>query len=321
MKTELLNALYGLPGVHFVDQITPSTFISGQIEDPKRKSKSPPGLLHRIGPDGIMVCADFSTILGINRNHRASILADLRRIYDGHLRKEFGTAENPQWREWQGRISFLVGATPDVDAHYGVFQSLGERFVMVRWPRPGGIEAALRAMNQDRAAAKQELKDAAHRLIQTLPQIDPELPENLQLRLAALGELVVRGRTRVPRDPRTKMIITVPEPESATRLPQQLGQLAKGSALIGGRAVADDEDYQIARRAALDSMPAMRRRVLDTLIAGKDMGAAHLPGSTLNYIAEDLRALELVDGKGLSILAEDLLQKAGIITPSRLVHP
>jgi hypothetical protein len=312
MKTELLTALYGLPNVFLVDQITPSTFISGQLEDPKKKSKSPPGLLHRIGPDGIMVCADFSTILGINRNHRASILADLRRIYDGHLRKEFGTAENPQWREWQGRISFFVGATPDVDAHYGVFQSLGERFVMVRWPRPGGIEAALRAMNQDRVAAKKELKDAAHRLIQTLPKSDPELPQDLQLKLAALGELVVRGRTQVPRDARTKLILTVPEPESATRLPQQLGQLAKGSALIGGRTVADDEDYQTARRAALDSIPAIRRKVLDTLIGGKDLAVVQLPGSTLHYIAEELRALELVAGKGLSVLAEDLLQKAGI---------
>jgi hypothetical protein len=107
MKTELLNALDGLPSVHTVDQISPNTFISGQIEDPRRKSAIPPGLLHRIGPSAILICPDFSTILSINRNHRGSILSDLRRIYDGHLRKEYGTAPGKaQSREWTGRITF-----------------------------------------------------------------------------------------------------------------------------------------------------------------------------------------------------------------------
>ena len=34
MKTELIEALDGLPGVHLIDQITANTFISGQIDDP-----------------------------------------------------------------------------------------------------------------------------------------------------------------------------------------------------------------------------------------------------------------------------------------------
>lgn len=313
MKTELLSALDGLSDVYLVDQITPKTFISGQIEDPKKKSKAPPGLLHRIGANGILVCSDFSTILGINRNDRASILADLRRIYDGRLRKEYGTADNQQWRDWQGRITFLVGATPDVDLHYGVFQSLGERFVMVRWPRPGGTDAALRAMNQDPAAAKRDLKAAVHCLFKSLPRINPQLPPGLQEKIAALGEVVARGRTQVPRDSRSKAILSVPQPESATRLPQQLGQLTKGSALIGGRTVAGEEDYLIARRAALDSIPAMRRRVLDTLIAGRDISAAQLPSSTEHYATEDLAVLGLLDGKALSQLAVDHLQKAGLM--------
>jgi len=313
MKTELLGALYGLPAVHPVDQVTPKTFISGQIDDPKKKSAVPPGLLHRIGADGILVCSDFSTVLAINRNDRASILSDLRRIYDGHLRKEFGTATNPLQREWRGRITFVVGATLDVDRAYSVFQSLGERFVMVRWPRPGGVEAALRAMNQDTTAAKNELKSAVHRLIRSLAKSNPELPRDLQSKIAALGELAARGRTQVPRDGRSKTILNIPEPESATRLPQQLAQLTKGSVLIGSRETVSEEDYAIARRAALDSIPALRRKVLDELIAGHDPSAARLPLTTLYYVTQELEVLGLMESNALSSLAEDLLRKAGVM--------
>jgi hypothetical protein len=313
MKTEILMALVGLPNVHAIDQLTPSTFISGQIDDPKKKSKSPPGLLHRIGPNGILICPDFSTILGINRNHRGSILSDLRRIYDGQLRKEFGTADNPLGREWQGRITFLVGATPDVDHHYGAFQALGERFVMVRSARPGGIDAALRAMNQDTTLAKSELKSAVHQLIKSLPHDAPRLPDVMQLKIAALGELTVHARTHVPREGGSKTILSVPEAESATRLPQQLSQLAKGSALIGGRELANDEDYRVALRAALDSMPAVRRKILDALIAGRNISSASLPTSTEHYVTEDLEVLGLLAGKALSPMAEDLLRKAAIL--------
>jgi len=128
MKTDLVESLEGLPRVHLVDTVTPHTFLSGHIDDGKgrrnEKRKAHASLLHRIGPDGILVCADFSTVISMNRDHRASVLADLRRIYDGRLRKEFGTAENPHEREWQGRITTVAAATPDVDRITPFFRRL-----------------------------------------------------------------------------------------------------------------------------------------------------------------------------------------------------
>src|SRR5262245_13216091 len=128
MKTELLNGLQGLKRVEFVDQVTAQTFISGHIVE--GEPDVPAGLLGRIGSDGILVYPDFSTILAMKAEAKASILADMRRIYDGQLRKEFGTANNLKAREWKGRITFAVATTPDVDKQYSIFQSLGERFVM-----------------------------------------------------------------------------------------------------------------------------------------------------------------------------------------------
>jgi hypothetical protein len=317
IKTELVESLDGVPGVHFVDTVTPHTFISGQIEDHKKpgnqEPKAPASLLHRIGPDGILVCPDFSTVISMNADHRGSVLADLRRIYDGRLCKEFGTAEKLQERKWEGRITFIAAATPDVDMHYAIFTTLGERFVMVRWHRPGGIEAALKAMNQDRQAAKQALREAVHGLLKSIGAVEPELPRKIQKQIAALSEFAVRARTHVPRDGYRKDIIYVPEPEASTRLSQELAQLVKGSALLSGRSCATQKDYAVARRAGFDCIPAMRAKVLEILIAGGDISSVDMPRSTKSYAVQDLRCQELLAENGLSPLAVELLRKARVV--------
>lgn len=198
MKTELLSSLEGLKGVFVVDKLTPNTFISGQLDNPTSPRKTSASLLHRVGAGGILIYPDFSTMLSMNREHRGAVLADMRRIFDGHLRREFGTAHNLPDREWRGRITFLVAATPEVDRHYTIFQTLGERFVMIRWHRPeASQQAAIKAMNQDGTAVKKELADAVKQLFTDLATDAPSLPAALQLKIAALAEFVVRARTHV----------------------------------------------------------------------------------------------------------------------------
>lgn len=182
-----------------MDQITAQTFISGQIVKGEDDDLPPPGLLGRIGSDGVIVYPDFSTIMAMKQEAQASILADMRRIYDGELRKEYGTANNLKNRMWKGRITVAVAATPDVDTHYGVFQTLGERFVMIRWGRPDGLEAALCAMNQDGTAARVALQEAVCALLYNLPDLEPILMTDMQSKIAALADVVTRARTHVQR--------------------------------------------------------------------------------------------------------------------------
>src|SRR5262249_47312454 len=163
---------------------------------------------------------DFSTVLSMNRDHRGSVLADMRRIYDGHLSKEFGTADRLHERSWDGRITFAAAATPDIDKYYSVFQTLGERFVMIRWGRPGGVEAALMAMNQHRREFRTALRQSVGALFGNIPAWEPELEPDVQIRIAALAEFSVRARTHVPRAGYAKDIVYIPEPEAATRLSQ-----------------------------------------------------------------------------------------------------
>ena len=306
MKTELIRALDGLERIHSIDSVTSKTFLSGQIRDKDVGDAALPSssLLHRIGPSGVILCPDFSTILAIKSDERKAILADLRRIYDGELKKEFGTSDVVP--VWTGRITFVAGVTPDIDKHYLAIQSLGDRFVMVRWGR-AGQQAALQAMNQNIERARADLRAVVHELFDSLPDIEPEVPERMSHRLSALAEFAVRGWSPVPRaSTGDKAVIGVPEPESATRLAQQLCQLAKGSALLSHRSVVGSEDFAVARRAGFDSIPARRRTMLDWVIEG---GKIARSPSTKKYDAEDLTSLELVRGDGLSELAEQLLRQ------------
>ena len=315
MKTDMLNVLEGQRDTHFIDQITPNTFISGQIERPGSASKVPPGLLHRIGNTGVIVFSDFSTVLAMPPEKRALILADMRRIYDGGLRKEYGSAPTRGPREWKGRITFVVAATDAVDRAYSIFQTLGERFIMVRCPRADGTAAALAAMRQNRANAINELKTAVQELLAAVPpRLEPALSNTIAKRIAALAEFVVCGRTHIERDGREKEIRYEPQPESPTRLSQQLSQLAKGSALLDGRAGVNAQDYRLAQRVGLDCIPATRRKLLEYLSTGDESKVAKMPASTRCYAEEELQSLGLVSGRGssagLSTVALSLISDA-----------
>lgn len=137
MKTEIVNGMTGYPHVHLIDTLTMNTFLSGQIDDGDSRlsgRRVDPSLLKRIGSSGIIIYPDFSTIISMNKDAKGKILADMRRIYDGRLTKEVGTAESGAIT-WKGRTSFVACITPEIDINYSAFQTLGERFLMVRWPR------------------------------------------------------------------------------------------------------------------------------------------------------------------------------------------
>ena len=76
-------SLDGLPDTYIIDQVTPKTFISGYRPERVSDAEQPSGLLFRIGASGKIIFPDFSTILSISRDHRASILSDLQ----AHLRR------------------------------------------------------------------------------------------------------------------------------------------------------------------------------------------------------------------------------------------
>ena len=118
----------------------------------------------------------------------------------------------------------------------------------------------------------------------------------------------------------------MPEAEAATRLAQQLCQLAKGSALLDGRDHVADIDQEVVKRAAFDCVPATRRKILEACIAGVDVAGLGLPPSTRCYAVEDLESQGLlIKRSGRPVLSDDareLMSQAGVVSPdSRNVPP
>lgn len=335
LKTAILQSLDGLPTVHFIDEVTPNTFVSGRIPQRKddeekglrkrRVKREPASLLHRIGSDGFLIAADFSTILSMDERSRARILAQLRRIYDGHFSREFGTEENLSEREWKGRLTFITGATPDIDHHYSVFRSLGERFLQIRWPRAGGIEAGIKAMRQRRDAAS-DLRSAIHRLllpILTQPSVpSPFFQPEYELRVAHLGEFVALARAHVPRSRSDHEPVAAPSPEGNTRLPQELAQIGRGAAALAGRTVVSEEDFALVSRAALDCIPGARMVVIRAFRDGVSPYSTGMAEGLVSRTLEDLEALriaERAEASGSSHTftnrAQMLLTGAGVTSP------
>jgi hypothetical protein len=298
MKTEILRALEGLPSIHFVDEVTESTFISGKFDEPgKNKQSHPASLLHRIGKEGILVAADFSTYIAMDKKQQSKVLAQLRRIYDGQFSREFGTAENLNERMWKGRLTMLAGATPAIDRQYSIGQALGERFVKVRCPRAGGVQVGLRAISKPESVAlelKQHVRAVLYPVLSCGATEVPRIPVEYLTRIAKLGEFGSLARAYVPRDRYTRKIDGLAAPEGNTRLPQQLAQIGRGWALIEGRGEINSSDYGLIRRAAWDCIPYDRRQVMEALLGGKPPYSTGLPPAVTDRALEDLEAVGLV---------------------------
>lgn len=81
-KTELLNALTGLPNTHMAATLTESALLSGTAKK-DRAAGAKGGLLRVIGDQGTLILKDFTSVLSMSRDPRAAVLAALREIYDG----------------------------------------------------------------------------------------------------------------------------------------------------------------------------------------------------------------------------------------------
>lgn len=314
-KTELIKPMDGLHNVHLIDSVTPNTFISGRAPE-KGQQRGKEGLLERIGNRAIMLFPDFSTVLEGNRDKRDEIFSQLRRLCDGDLRREFGIADLPS--KWSGRLTVAAAVTPEVDRYTSVFGALGERFVLIRWDRVGGVDAAIAAMGEDQPAKNIAMRSTVHALFKAMQRHpSPEIPPDILLAIAATAEIVARGRTHIKRE-RDDSILYVPQAEGAARLAQQLCQLAKGSARLDGRDEVEPYDLRIVHRVAMDTLPPQRAALLKALAGGKTTSAVDLPRTTKKRALEDLEHVELLTAT--SRLREDaqrLFTQAGLTPGSR----
>jgi hypothetical protein len=307
-----------LPEVRQLGSLTPSTFLSGFY------GRKEAGLLEKLGTtkeingvqttegNAILLVKDFTTVLSMRRESRSEILAQLREIYDGEYRKDFGTGESKVWR---GRITILAAVTPVIDRYYSVFSVLGERFLQLRWHRPESFEAGQRAIQQqgEEDIIRDEMRRVIKRIFADSNTNPPTMTERAERRIASLAEVVAIARTHIFRNS-YGVIEQVPEPEANTRISKSLAAVAKGIAALNQRRQVSEQDLQDAFRVGIDCIPAQRCRLILAIARGRDWQQVPLPRTIRDREIEELEALQLITpDKGLTGKTSTLLQTANIV--------
>jgi energy-coupling factor transporter ATP-binding protein EcfA2 len=293
-KSELLASLAGLPDVHAAATLTEASLLSG-TPNREKANGAKGGLLRTIGDSGIILAKDFGSVLSMNRDARAALLAALREVYDGAWTRHVGT-DGGKALDWHGKVGLVAGCTPTIDRHHAVMGAMGERFILFRLPEADSAEQASRALAHAgrEHTMRAELGASVARLFDGgLAEPRPRDGSDNE-RLVALATLAVRCRSAVERDGYSREIELIPEAEAPARLVIALERFLAGLDSIG---VERDQAWHVVTKAALDSIPAVRRAVIEQLVASRDplptpelADAVAYPTSTARRTLEDLAA-------------------------------
>lgn len=301
-KTEVIFAIARLPNVHMAATLTEAALLSGT---PKKQSVtgSKGGLLREIGDFGILALKDFTSILAMNRDQRAQLLAALREIFDGSWTRHVG-ADGGRALAWSGKLGLIAGCTAAIDSYHGVMSVMGERFILYRLPTLDPAKQAKRALSNTGQVGvmRKELAVVVRRLFSGLDISKglPPLDEGETAKLVALASLVASARSAVERNPYGgREIDLVLDTEAPARLAQTLRRIFAGMLAIGlDRATA----WPLVAKTGLDCIPKIRRAVLNVLLATPDWMSTKAiatkvqhPTTTTRRSLEDLSAHGVVD--------------------------
>jgi hypothetical protein len=262
-KTEIVCALEGIADTRAAAVLTEAALLSGTSRR-ERAAHATGGLLRELGDSGVLILKDFTSILSQHREQRAQVLAALRELYDGKWTRHLGV-DGGQSLEWSGKLGVLGAVTTILDRAYAVMGIMGERFLLVRLPVDSDRALAFAALKQvgHETAMRAEL-GAAVRGLFARPLLPAPARSNEETeRLVTLAQLVARGRSPVERDYQGALDLIL-DPEAPTRVVKCLAQLWNGLHAIG-----DPNPWEVVARVGLDSIPKLRRAVLDALADGE----------------------------------------------------
>jgi hypothetical protein len=258
----------------FIDDLTASALMSWT----KGKDPQPTGVLYRVPDPGVVTIGDFSTVLATsNKGQKDQLFAMLRRVYDGAISRDLGTAKK-QLR-WHGRLTILAACTPIIDEYASHADSLGPRWLYYRLPSRSTEAKRLQARaaripateGRNRAAAQTEALVAV--AVERAKGLG-DVPDRIADFLHDIAIVCCYGRAAVPRTGYGRREITgLATAEEPARLNKQLTQLVRALLALGA---STERAVSIARRAALDSIPQTRRRCLELLATGLEMSVSEM---------------------------------------------
>lgn len=311
-KTEIVRALNGVDRVHMVDKIGPATWVSGFKPGAKRRRKRPngadPGELAQYGllakmmdnKPHMVIVEDFSTVLGKRRDLKGEVFSDLRKLYDGEFRADFG---NGVIMDWHGKVGMIVCSTGTYDDQVGDLAQFGERFTVWRAFSGDDVQVAERSgRNSERTEQmRRELAGAMLRIDRVkLPKGSVELSLDSRTLVSRLTAFVALCRTPVPRDPYKRDIVSIPEPEGTGRLSAQLHQLLRGLVVLYGHREVTQREVELVQRTAFSTIPTIRRKIIENIHPKKGatqfelVQSTGVPKSVLQRAIEEMKLLKII---------------------------
>lgn len=301
-KTETLMPLTG-SGAHVVSTISGEAALLSGTSKKDRAEDATGGLLPRIkaSTSSLLVIKDVTSILSMNRDTRALVLAALREIHDGRWSRDIG-GEGGRTLSWEGRLVIIGACTTAWDAAHQVIATMGDRFLLVRLAADakGRKAAGMQAMKNvnSEIRMRKELSAVVGELLTHVPTApgalkltDSEISDTFDL-----ADLITRGRTAVERDyqgnPSFAHALEMP-----TRLAKQLVQLARGGLALG---MSHDAAMAVVARCAADTMPPLRFKALVDVAAKPNSTTAdvvdrlQMPRKTVDRTLQELHLLELL---------------------------
>ncbi|MDI9936582.1 bifunctional DNA primase/polymerase [Rhodococcus sp. IEGM 1351] len=298
-KTETVQAL-SKSGAHVTSTITSEgALLSGTPKREKNKS-STGGLLRQLGDSGILVVKDVTSILSMNRDARAAVLAALREVYDGKWERNIGS-DGGQTLTWTGRLAFIGAVTTAWDKAHSVIASMGDRFVLLRMDSTESRMSAGRNSIRNTGSEvemRDELADAVAGVLAGVDKsvrVDDIREDDVEMLLTA-ANLVTWARTAVDFDYQGNVEMAH-MPEMPTRFAKELAQVMLGGLAIG---MTREAALDLALRCAADSMPPIRLAILNDLLTNPDSTSSEVarrvdqPRKSVDRQLQALDALQLL---------------------------
>jgi hypothetical protein len=266
-KTETVQSLDGI-GAIVTSAISSEAALLSATPKRERVKGATGGLLRKIGDRGVLVIKDATSILSMNRDLRARVLAALREIYDGRWYREVGT-DGGLTIPWEGRIAVIGAVTTAWDAAHAVISTMGDRFVLVRLDSTTKRQAAGRKAignTGEEQVMRAELAAAVAGVLAGMATEPTKIAAEETDVLLRAADLVTLARTGVEYDYRGD-VIDAHAPEMPTRFAKQLAQILRGAVAIG---MDRSDALRLAIRCARDSMPPLRLAIIEDLAEHPD---------------------------------------------------
>jgi len=294
-KSEIINAIDGVPWVSMVSTLTANTFLSGMKNGDQETS-----LLKRIG-NGTIAFKDFTTLLSMPRDLQQQLFAQLREIFDGRMVKETGQGNRI---EWIGKISLIAGVTEAIHSQSQRFAGMGTRALMYTMPDQDRLDTARRAQENVLTIKAKRLEVQAGfseymlSMVQDIPKPLPTVSEEEKSEMLELANFASLARSPVERGFKDDMQLVL-SAEMPMRMAGQMYMMASIFTWMYGSFT--EECRKIIIKVALDSIPKQRRISLRLLaeyakVSTKGMAVhLHYPTNTIRQWLEDCCALGLCD--------------------------